>query len=163
MKLFYKPLLSAVGVACITLASGMALAESDRYVCQLVGDPSPEALGDREGHSVWVGGASCRVEGGPMDGALSTTSEVWEWDKTTASFLSGITVTRKPGATFTSLNTEGKLKLVIAEGKVTGMTFSGRGRVTMATGSAAALSGKTYSWEGKTTGVGQYYVDVKYD
>ena len=43
------------------------------------------------------------------------------------------------------------------------MTGSGRGRYTLATGSAAALAGKTYSYTFSMTGPNQFVVEVKHD
>jgi hypothetical protein len=92
-----------------------------------------------------------------------TGTTIYEWDRTNGVLLSGLGVTRKPGATTAYEHSGGKISLIIADGKVAGSTFSGRGRITMATGAAASLQGKTYSYSGKTTGPGQFNVDVKYD
>jgi len=77
--------------------------------------------------------------------------------------LSGLGVTRKPGATTAYQHTEGKQSLVMTDGKVTGATGSGRGRYTLATGAAAANNGKTYSYTFRSTAPGQFIVDVKND
>jgi hypothetical protein len=63
--------------------------------------------------------------------------------------LSGLGVTRKPGATTAHQHTEGKQSLVMTDGKVTG--------------AAAANNGKTYSTTLRTTAPGQFIVDVKND
>jgi len=161
-----KHLRTCIAIAGLALASGTALAQSapsSRLFCHVVGNSPPEPLGDREGHSISVGEITCRVEGGPGDGGVLTGTTIYEWDKTSGVLLSGIGVTRKPGATSAYQHTEGKIALVVADGKVTGSTGSGRGRTTVATGAAAALSGKAYSYTFKTTGPGQFVVDVKYD
>ena len=67
---------------------------------------------------------------------------------------------RKPGAMAAVQITEGTIELTITDGKVTGATASGKGRWPIATGSAAAFSGKTFSWTSKTTGFNQYSVEV---
>ena len=156
----------ALGVAGAVLTTSGAFSQSGqtaRLFCQTVGGGAPETLGDREGHSVSVGEVACRVEGGPQDGGVMTGTTIYEWDKTNGVLLSGVGVTRKPGALVTHQHSEGKISLIIADGKVAGSTFSGRGRITMATGAASLLQGKTYSYAGKTTGPGQLTVDVKYD
>ena len=51
----------------------------------------------------------------------------------------------------------------LTDGKPSGMTGSGRGRYTLATGSAAALAGKTYSYTFSMTGPNQFVVEVKHD
>jgi hypothetical protein len=57
-------------------------------------------------------------------------------------------------------DTDGKIALTITDGKVTGFTGSGKGRWTIATGSAAPLAGKTYIWTVKSTGAGQWEADL---
>ena len=49
-----------------------------RLNCQAVGIGPPENLGDRPGHAVSVGQYTCRVEGGLMDGAVATGSNIYE-------------------------------------------------------------------------------------
>jgi len=97
------------------------------------------------------------------DGGVLTGTTIYEWDKGVATQLSGIGVTRKPGATTTYQHTEGKRSLVMTDGKVTGATGSGRGRYTLATGATVANNGKTYSYTFRTTAPGQFIVDVKND
>lgn len=164
----HKPYLpSIICAAALALASAGADAQSGSTVklhCFSVGNGAPpEALGDREGHAVSVGQVSCRVEGGLTDGGIFTGSTIAEWDKGSAVVLSASGITRKPGAVVASQTTEGKQALVMTEGKVTGMTGSGRGRYTLATGSAASLAGKTFSYTFSTTGPGQFLVEVKND
>jgi hypothetical protein len=161
-----RPYLLALGVAGVVSANSSALAQSvpsGRLYCHAVGGGPPEPLGDKEGHSISVGEAACRVEGGLQDGGVLTGLTIYEWDQTNGVLLSGLGVTRKPGATSAYEHSEGKISLIIVDGKVAGSTFTGRGRITMATGAASSLKGKTYSYSGKTTAPGQFTVDVKYD
>lgn len=159
-------ILLPLGVACVALTCNSAFAQADqsgRLFCHAVGSAPPEPLGDREGHSLSVGQVTCRVEGGLTDGGVLTGSTIYEWDKTNGVLLSGLGVTRKPGATTAYQHSEGKISLIITDGKVAGSTLSGRGRITMATGTASPLQGKTYSYSGRTTGPGLLTIDVKYD
>ncbi len=161
-----KLCLSWMCVAALTLASTGVAAQSGstaKLYCHLVGSATPEPLGDRDGHAISIGEITCRVEGGPGDGGVLTGTTVYEWDKGSAVMLSGIGITRKPGATTAYQHIEGKQSLVMADGKVTGATGSGRGRYTMAIGTAASMFGKTYSYTFSTTGPGQFIVDVKND
>ena len=132
-----------------------------KNTCQDVGVGPPEPLGDREGHSISVARFSCRIESGPMGGGVLTGTVIWEWDKTNAVLVSGSAVDRKPGADVVEQITEGKLALTMADGKVTGFTASGRGSYPLATGSAASLAGKSYTWTVKSTGPGQFEADDK--
>jgi len=161
-------LLNASGIAAaIAFAASMPGAvaqEISKSICQLVGGSGAlEPLGDREGHAIEVATETCRVEGGAMDGGLVTGQSIWEWDKTNAKMLSIAGVVRKPGATVAYEITEGKLALTIADGKVTGFTASGKGRWSMAAGSAASMAGKTFTYKARPTGAGQWETEVTAD
>lgn len=161
-----KLLLHSIGIVSLALVGTSAFAQSGQITklfCHTVGSSAMEPLGDREGHSIAVGQLTCRVEGGPLDGGILTGSNINEWDKTNGVLLSGAGVTRKPGATAAYQITEGKTSVTMADGKATGFTASGKGRWTMATGTAAALKGKTYSYTAKSTGPGQIAFEVKTD
>jgi hypothetical protein len=66
------------GLAAATLAfaafapSAIAQEKTTACTCQGVGAGAPEALGDREGHSIEVGQYSCRAESGPQAGGVSS-------------------------------------------------------------------------------------------
>lgn len=147
----------------LSIASGGALAQgaSWKLQCHSVGGSSPEPLGDREGHSVQTSQYSCRTEDGPLDGAVLTGVNVWEYDKATAKGVSGHGVYRMPGTRAVYQHDEQKLTLVMTDGKVSGFTATGRGTYKLATGSAAALAGKPYTYSARGTGPGQFAVDVK--
>jgi hypothetical protein len=127
----------------------------------VVGNAAPEPLGDREGHAISVEQDSCRISSGPLAGAVISGTEYWEWDKTSAVLLSGGGIERKPGATSAFQLTDGKLDLIMSDGKVTGVVGSGHGRWTLATGDAASMAGKSYSWSSKLTGPNQFEVEIK--
>lgn len=160
---------ASLRAVCLVLAccgAGNAVAQADmshRLHCFSVGFAAPEALGDRDGHAISANQIVCRVEGGLTDGGVMHNTAMYEWDKTNAVMLSSAGITRKPGAMSAFQQSEGRISLVLADGKVTGANYSGRGRVTLATGAAAVLMGKTYSYAGKSTGPGQFVLEVKYD
>jgi len=137
--------------------------QSEKLICNDVGYNPAQPLGDRKGHGISVGHASCRVEGGPLDGGVMTGTSIWEWHKTNAVMLSSIGVSRKPGTTLAYQNRKGKMSLIMSDGKVTGFQGSGQGRCTMATGAAAARKGKAYSFTFKSTGPGQFEIEVTYE
>jgi hypothetical protein len=131
------------------------------WTCQDVGTSPPEALGDRDGHSISIAVASCHSESEPMSGAVLTGTNTWEWNGPNAVLLSGNGVIRKPGGTVVYQNTAGTLALTMTDGKVTGFSASGKGDEKLATGSLAALAGKPYTWTVKPAGPVQYTVEVK--
>ena len=122
---------------------------------------APEPLGDREGHSLQIAESTCRIEGGPLDGAVGNISGIYEWNGPNAVGLAaGQGVYRKPGVHAAWINTDHKLALTMVDGRPVGASFNGRGRFLQVTGSAAVLSGKPYYFVGKTTGPGQFVFDL---
>jgi hypothetical protein len=78
-----------------------------------------------------------------------------------ATLVSEHGIVRKPGATVVYVETQGKLALTMADGKVTGWAASARGTNVVATGSAASLAGKSYTTTSKPTGPGQFTFEAK--
>jgi hypothetical protein len=157
-------LLKVSGIATVIAFAGFApraVAEDTKNICQDVGGFAAEPVGDREGHSISVDPYSCRVTSGPMSGGVETGTIIWEWDKTNAVEVSLGGVVRKPGAIVVYQGAEGKIALTMDDGKVTGCTASGRGRWVTATGTAASLAGKSFTWTSKCTGPGQFETEVK--
>jgi hypothetical protein len=134
-----------------------------RYLCQSIGTGPQEPLGDRDGHNISVYSYSCRVEGGPLDGGVVTGNAIYEWDKTNAVGLTGNGVVRKPGAAAVFQLSDFKNALTVVDGKVTGFLAAGHGTYKLATGTAAPLAGKTYTYTGRPNGPGQFAVDIKVD
>jgi hypothetical protein len=132
-----------------------------RCLCQNT-DPSPlEPLGDWEGHALSVASYTCRVEGGPLDGGDLTGTIIYEWDKTNAVGLSANGVGRKAGAALVYQLGEFKNALTLVDGKVTGFLGSGQGTFKLATGSAASLVGKTFSYVVRPAASSQFTLEVK--
>jgi len=159
-------ILRCICISGFSLLATSATAQSTltiRLHCSSIGYSPAEPLGDREGHSISVGEVACRVEGGPNDGGVLTGTIVYEWDKTNATLLSGIGITRKPGSISAYQHSEGKASLVIKNGKVAGITGSGRGRYTIAAGGASSLAGRTYTYTYRSIGPGQTLAEVRLD
>jgi hypothetical protein len=151
---------TAVAFALVAVsASGQE--KSFSFSCQSVGSSPPEPLGDREGHSISSSMVSCRAEGGPLIGGVLTGTTTYEWEKGAGVLLAGSGIIRKPGATTAYRIIEGKIALIMTDGKVTGSTGSGKGVYTMATGTAATLAGKTFTYSTRPTAPGQFAIDVK--
>ncbi len=152
----------AAAIALMAVApSAVAQESTSTLACQDVGVSAPEPLGDREGHSILTSQTSCRVDSGPVSGGVSTGTDIWEWNGPKAVLLSSSGVVRKPGATVVYLSTAGTLALTMTDGKVTGWTASGRGTYPVATGSAASLAGKSFTFTAKPTGPGQFAAEFK--
>ena len=153
--------LSAIAFA-LAVSSATAEELHGHNVCRNVGAFTPEQLGDREGHALSIGQASCQGAEGPGAGAVLTEGSMWEWDGPKAKELSDYGVWRKPGATMAFQHTDGTLELTMTDGKPSGWTASGHGIVTLATGSWASFNGKTYEWTGKGTGPNVFEADYTF-
>ena len=162
MRIVFKVLRITSTVAFALLAlSASGQENSFKFSCQSIGSSPPEPIGDREGHSISSGEVSCRAEGGPLIGGVMTGTSMYEWDKGSGIMLSGSGIVRKPGATTAYRINEAKIALIMTDGKVTGSASSGKGVYTMATGSAASLAGKSFTYSTRTTAPGQFTLDVK--
>jgi hypothetical protein len=160
-----RNVLKASGIVAAVVFAAFApgaIAEelSFKLICQDIGAGANEPVGDHENHVISVDQYSCRMETGPMSGAVLTGSDVIEWDNTNGVEVLGSAAVRKPGGFAVYQDMEGKFAVAIADGKVTG--FSGAGKVhwVVATGSAAPLAGKTFSYTMKSTGAGQWEADA---
>ena len=162
-------LLGDCGIATAAIAfagfTPVAVAQETAFkmTCRAVGEAAFEPLGDPEGHWLSVEDESCGVELGLLSGAVETGRVVWEeaHDKTNAVLVEGGGVIRKVGFTTVYRLTEGKRALVISDGKVVGVTATGRGAYAAAVGSAASLAGKSFTFSAKTTGPGQWEIEGK--
>jgi hypothetical protein len=113
------------------------------------------------GRALTLGGYSCRVDGGPMSGGVTTGSSVSEVNGDNVVGFSGGSVTRKPGSLLVTVHSEfGSKTLRDADGKVKDVQGTGRGRYVLATGEAASFSGKGYRYVTRVTGPGMFDVDV---
>lgn len=147
----------------LVLTTGLAMAQTSKHTCMNVGPNLPEPIGDREGHAINVAAGSCTTEGGLLDGTVMTQNTIWEIDKGASNILSADGVSRKPGAVATYRATSGTLSFVMKDGKPVGWTASGKGVYTMATGSAAPLAGKAFSWTARATGPRAYVMESSVD
>ena len=156
----------AVGALSLAALVGDAAAQSPitwKLHCNVVGVAQPELIGDRPGHALQVGEQSCRVEGGPMDGALFTSSGISEVEAGGIVLLSAHGVVRKPGSMFAWQATEGSTTFRMTDGKVTGFAGKGKGAFTLVTGAATLLKGKTFSYIVNPAGPGKVTMDVTVD
>jgi opacity protein-like surface antigen len=155
-------LLSTALLLALPVSASAQDKAQDHWVCQDVGHPSQEPLGDREGHAIEVAQYSCRIESGQWAGAVSNGTIIWEWDGPKATMLSDSGVTRKPGGgTVVWKGDEGQITLTMTDGKVTGFTASGQGKNVLVIGDwPAKKGGPIYHWTAKPDGPsGQFTID----
>jgi hypothetical protein len=133
------------------------------WTCHDVGVSAPEPLGAQPGPVMIANDYLCVATSGPMNGGVDTGRAVSVFDKSGGKLVTGTGIIRKPDATAVYLMTDQKLELLMSEGKVVGVTGTGHGRYVLAEGSAAPLSGKTFTIDTKTTGPHQFIVNEKYE
>jgi hypothetical protein len=150
----------------LAIVAPNALAQEASYseTCQYIGGPpKSEPLGDRDGHSLSSVEVSCVVNSGLLSGGIGTNSILSEFNGPNGVLLMGGGVIRKPGATLVFELTEQKIALTVTDGKVTGASVNGRGKVLLGTGAAASLAGKTFSYTIKPGPPGQFTIETTYD
>lgn len=149
----------ALGLA---VSVGGALAQTTwKSTCTSSGSGTPETVG--EGLTFSISTSICTVVGGPLDGSVMTANSMWENVKGASTLLSGDGVFRKPGGAAAYRNNTGTMKMLMQDGKPVGWEGSGTSVFALATGSAAALKGKTSSWTAKSTGYRTYIIESKLD
>ncbi len=132
-----------------------------RAVCTLIGTFTPEPIGTDQ--TIIATSNTCRAEGGPLDGAVATVHSVWKWEKGDATVVSQTGVWRKPGTIAVFETTDGRMSLIMKDGKPAGWTQTSKTTFKLATGAAASWAGKTYTTQNRSTGPGQFVADIKID
>lgn len=163
MYRFAKNILGAAALATMAFSAMAQAPLLQKAYCVHVGMNPMEPVGDRQGHALQVLNYSCRTEGGPMDGGVMTGTNITEWDAGKGVVLSGAGVGRKAGALASFQVIDGLTVLTMADGKVTGMTSSGRGVMKHASGAASSLNGKTYSYVVRVLTPSQFVIETTYD
>jgi hypothetical protein len=154
---------SSITIAFALAAFGPSASAQEVAIssCQNFGGGPPEPLGDREGHSIQISQVSCRVESGPLKGGVLSGMDIFEWNGTNADQIAANGVIRSPEGTAVYEEKGGKLALTMTDGKVTGFTFTGAvGTYLMGSGSAAGLTGKSWTVVIKPTGPGQFTAEA---
>ena len=140
-------------------ASGFALAETiGRSQCNVIGTAVPEPLGDRDGHSIVNFAYSCVGVEGLLKDAVVTAFSAAEWDGPKTTTVTALVVYRAPGGTAIGQVLEGTGSVVMKDSKPVGTEFTGKLVYKFASGTLAALSGKTVNFVNKSTGRNRFEV-----
>lgn len=141
-------------------ANGFAFAETiGRYECNVVGTISPEPIGDRAEHSVVSYEFSCFGVAGLLKGAVYSAIHVSEWDGSQGTFLLVGGIHRSAGGFAVTQMSEGTGSVVMKDGKRVSSTSSGKATFRLASGTLAALSGKTVNFTSKSTGLNRFELE----
>jgi len=140
--------------------SGLALADSiGRYECNVIGPTGLEPIGDRDGHLLRSFDFSCVGVDGLLKGGVYTAISVSEVDGPQVTFHLAGGVHRTAGGLAVVQSLEGTGSSVMQEGKPTRATASGNIIFKFASGTMAALSGKTFKWATKPIGFNRFEME----
>jgi hypothetical protein len=145
-------------------ASGFALAETvGRLECSVVGTPSQEPIGDRDGHGLATVQISCSGVSGLLKDAVYTSSSTSEWDGSQGTYFAGGGIIRVPGGLAATQLNEGVGSATMKDGKPAGVEASGKTLIKFASGTLAELSGKAVRWEAKPAGFNRFSLEFTTD
>lgn len=131
-----------------------------RSECGIIGSPTQEPIGDRAGHSLVSVQYSCVGVDGLLKGAMYTASNIAESEGPKGAYLSGSGVYRTTGGLAVTEITEGSRSPVMKDGKAIGSEASGKGKIIFASGTLAALSGKTFKFATQSTGYSRFSLEM---
>lgn len=138
-----------------TLAGGA----TSHFMCRVTSTSRLDHLG-REGQPAELSQFTCRVRGGLLDGFVATGTNIWEPAKTSAVLIGSIVVARKAEATVVYEVEQATRRLASADGRARGWEGAGRGTYKLATGSAAALAGKSFHSVARYERPGAFTIDA---
>ena len=95
-----------------------------------------------------------------MKGAVYTGSNISEWDGPQGTFLSAGGIYRAPGGLAVTQLMEGTGSVIMKDGKPVGAETSGKTIFKFASGTLAALSGKTVKFVSQPTGAGRFNLEL---
>jgi hypothetical protein len=137
--------------------NGLAFADMvGRYECSILGGGPPEPIGDRAGHGLQSLQYSCVGVDGLLKGAVLTGATTIEWDGPKSTFLTASTTHRTPGGLAVAQLLEGNGSLLMKDGQPIGNAASGTATIRFASGTLAALSGKTLKWVSRPLGPNRF-------
>ena len=148
--------------ALMIAATGFARADTiGRYQCAIIGAIAQEPIGDRDGHVLLSFEYSCQGVDGLLKEAVSTAVSVSEWDGPKGTYLASLGLHRAPGGFAVGQLLEGTASLVMKDGKPIGAQSTGKTVFKFASGTLAALSGRTVNFTTKPVGIGRFELEFK--
>lgn len=152
--------ITALMCSALALIGTTSLAHSDtlgRYECNIVGVGSPEPIGD--GHGLMSYQFSCYGVDGLLKGAVYSAVHVSEWDGPKGTLLLAGGVHRVAGGFAVTQMMDGTATVNMKDGKLAGVTSSGKAMFKLGTGNLAALSGKAAKFTSKSTGHNRFELE----
>ncbi|MEO8320736.1 MAG: hypothetical protein ABJA75_18200 [Bradyrhizobium sp.] len=158
-----KRFMATIMCSALGLISATGLARSDsigRYECNVVGSAMPEPVGDHSGHGLSDYQYSCFGVDGILKGAVYSATNITEWDGTKGTFLLAGGIHRTAGGFAATQMLEGTASVIMRDGKPVGTTSSGKAIFKFASGTLAALSGKTVKFATKSVGLNRFELEL---
>ncbi|KRR07911.1 hypothetical protein CQ12_25255 [Bradyrhizobium jicamae] len=145
--------LDLIGISGVTLADTIG-----RYECTAI-VAAREPLGDRNEHDIVSFQYTCRGVDGLLKEALVTAVSVSEWDGQKGTYLASLDLHHAPDGFAVGQVLEGTGSTVMEDGKAVGVDASGKTVFKFASGTLAALSGKTVKFTTKPAGFGRFELE----
>jgi hypothetical protein len=146
--------------ALTALAAPLPAAEiKHHYACHVTGTSAVDHLGG-EGQTAELTHFMCQITGGLLNGFVATGTNILEPRKGGARLVASIVVAQKAGSTVAYEVSEGTRRFKKSKGRVVGWESTGKGTFKSATGSAAALAGKSFTSVVKSGGPGAFTIEV---
>ena len=158
-----KRLTATFVYSALSLIAAIGFARADtigRYQC-VSGAIAPQPIGDRDGHVLLSFEYSCLGVDGLLKEAVSTGVSVSEWDGPKGTYLASLGLHRAPGGFAVGQLLEGTGSVVMKDGKPVGAEASGKTVFKFASGTLAALSGRTVNFTTKPAGLGRFELEFK--
>jgi hypothetical protein len=159
-----KRLIASILLSTIGLISTNESASAEtigRLECNILGAVGLEPIGDRDGHLLRSYDYSCVGVDGLFKGGVSTGISVSEVDGPKVTFLLGAAVYRTTGGTAVGQMLDATGSSVMQEGRPTRGTASGKIMFKFASGTMAAISGKTVNYTGKPIGFNRFELEYR--
>jgi hypothetical protein len=130
-----------------------------RYECNIVGTASQDPIGDRDGHQLSSFQFSCFGVDGLLKEAVYTATGISEWDGPQGTQLLTGGVHRVSGGLAVTQMLQGAGSIILKDGKPAGWETHGKSVFKFASGTLAALSGKTVSYTSQLTGLNRFSIE----
>lgn len=151
---------TCAALACPALAASQVTYSSS---CQVTETTRLENFG-RSGQAAELSHFSCRISGGPLDGAAVTGTNIWDMaDEAGGKLLGSIAVAQRAGASVMYEVHDVVRRPQTSNGRVVGWEATSWGVYKAASGSAIPLVGRTFSSVARFTGPRTFTIDNTID
>ena len=149
-----------IALAALTAMPALAAANArSHFDCRVTSSTRLEHLG-REGQPAELSEFICRVTGGLLDGFVATGTNIWEYGKDHDELIGSIVIVRKADSAVVYEVQHATRRMPPPQRRGAPREGTGYGLFKMATGSAAALAGKSFRSVARAGAAGTFTVDT---